>query len=69
MLASVLIVDDDRLTVEQYGQMLTLGGYRALKAYSAGEGMDVASREHPDMIPKCPMAGSTKRKRPFFACQ
>jgi len=24
MFASVLIVDDDRLTVEQYGQMLTL---------------------------------------------
>jgi hypothetical protein len=28
MFASVLIVDDDRLTVEQYGQMLTLEGYR-----------------------------------------
>jgi two-component system OmpR family response regulator len=30
--------------------MLKLEGYRALKAYSASEGMDVASREHPDMI-------------------
>ena len=47
---TVLIIDDDPLTVEQYSQMLRLEGYSVCSASSAAAGLDQVAARHPDAI-------------------
>jgi PAS domain S-box-containing protein len=47
---TVLVVDDDRPAVDLVQVILENEGFRVLKAYQGQEGVDVATREHPDVI-------------------
>ena len=47
---SVLVVDDDPKAVQLLGAYLNPAGYRVLSAFGGQEGIDVARREHPDLI-------------------
>jgi DNA-binding response OmpR family regulator len=47
---TVLIVDDDTTTADVYAHMLTLDGYRVLKAYSAAEALIETAIERPDVV-------------------
>ncbi len=47
---TVLVVDDDPKAVELIGAYLAPAGYRVLSAFGGREGIDVARREHPDLI-------------------
>jgi len=48
--ASVLIIDDDRAATDLIQVMLENEGYQVLKAYQGKEGVEVATRERPDLI-------------------
>jgi len=47
---TVLIVDDDTTTTDVYARMLSLDGYRVLKAYSAAEALIETALERPDVV-------------------
>lgn len=47
---SILIVDDDAVTVSLLGAMLRQEGYRTLSARSGSEGRGAAARHRPDLI-------------------
>lgn len=48
--ASVLIIEDIAELADSLEDMLTLEGYRALKAYNGRDGYELAVTEHPDLI-------------------
>jgi PAS domain S-box-containing protein len=47
---SVLVIDDDRAATDLIQVMLENEGYNVLKAYQGKEGVEIAAREHPDLI-------------------
>ncbi|MDO8786497.1 MAG: response regulator [Sulfuritalea sp.] len=47
---TVLVVDDDPKTVKLLGTHLDSAGYRVLSALGWQEGVDIARRQHPDLI-------------------
>jgi len=47
---TVLIVDDDRFIVKLFTINLTGKGYRVLSAYNGKEGLEVISRDEPDIV-------------------
>ena len=47
---TVLVVDDDPKTVKLLGTHLDSAGYRVLSALGWQEGIDIARRQHPDLI-------------------
>jgi signal transduction histidine kinase/CheY-like chemotaxis protein len=47
---TVLVIDDDRTAVDLVEVILESEGYRVLKAFQGQEGVDVATREHPDVV-------------------
>ena len=49
-MARVLIVDDSATEVQALTAILEGAGYETLSAKSAEEGLDVARREHPDVV-------------------
>ena len=47
---SVLVIDDDRAAVDLIQVILENEGYRVFKAFQGKEGVEMATREHPDLI-------------------
>ena len=47
---SVLVIDDDRAAVDLIQVILENEGYRVFKAFQGKEGVEMAAREHPDLI-------------------
>jgi DNA-binding response OmpR family regulator len=50
MAASVLIVNDDRVSMDHLGLTLSLEGYGIRKAHTAEQGLCEALRERPDVV-------------------
>lgn len=50
MPGKILVVDDEPETVSLLGLTLSRAGYTVMKATSGGAGLDLATREHPDLI-------------------
>jgi PAS domain S-box-containing protein len=48
--SSVLVIDDDRAATDLVQVILENEGYRVLKAFQGKDGVEIASREHPDLI-------------------
>jgi CheY-like chemotaxis protein len=46
----ILIVDDDQSTREMYGEIFSDSGFEVMKAKDGVEGLDIATRENPDVI-------------------
>jgi len=46
----ILIVDDNRQTVEEVASVFKKMGYKVVKAYSSREGIEKAKREQPNII-------------------
>jgi two-component system OmpR family response regulator len=46
----ILVVDDEPETVSLLGLTLSRAGYSVIKATSGRAGLDIAAREHPDLI-------------------
>ena len=47
---TVLVIDDDRAATDLIQVILESEGYRVLKAFHGQEGVEVATREHPDVV-------------------
>lgn len=47
---TVLVVDDDRASTDLVQVILENEGYRVLKAFHGKDGVELAAREHPDLI-------------------
>jgi len=47
---TVLVIDDDRAATDLVQVILENEGYKVLKAYQGKEGLDLATRERPDLI-------------------
>ena len=47
---TVLVIDDDRAATDLIQVILESEGYRVLKAYEGREGVELAVREHPELI-------------------
>jgi PAS domain S-box-containing protein len=47
---TVLVVDDDKTAVDLVQVILESEGYRVLKALNGRDGVEVATREHPDVV-------------------
>lgn len=47
---TVLVIDDDRAATDLIQVILENEGYRVLKAYQGRDGVEIAAREHPDLI-------------------
>lgn len=47
---TVLVIDDDRAAIDLIQIILENEGYNILKAFTGKEGVEVAAREHPDLI-------------------
>jgi len=47
---TVLVIDDDRAATDLIQVILENEGYRVLKAYQGTDGVEMAAREHPDLI-------------------
>lgn len=47
---TVLVIDDDRAAIDLIQVILENEGYRILKAFQGKEGLELAVREHPDLI-------------------
>ena len=47
---NVLVIDDDRSATDLIQVILENEGYRVTKAFRGKEGVEVAAREHPDLI-------------------
>lgn len=47
---TVLVIDDDRAAADLVQVILENEGYRVLKAFHGQEGVDLATREHPDVV-------------------
>jgi len=50
MSEKILVIDDERMTVDLIGILLERRGYEVVKACSAEEGLRAAYRTHPDLI-------------------
>jgi signal transduction histidine kinase/DNA-binding response OmpR family regulator len=48
--SSVLVIDDDRAATDLVQVILENEGYRVLKAFQGKDGVEIAAREHPDLI-------------------
>jgi CheY-like chemotaxis protein len=48
--SSVLVIDDDRAATDLVQVILENEGYRVLKAFHGKDGVEIAAREHPDLI-------------------
>jgi CheY-like chemotaxis protein len=49
-MAKILIVDDERITVDMLSTALNLHGHQPLAAYSGQQALDIVSEEHPELI-------------------
>jgi PAS domain S-box-containing protein len=47
---TVLVIDDDRAATDLIQVILENEGYRVIKAFQGKDGVDLAAREHPDLI-------------------
>ncbi len=47
---TVLVIDDDRAATDLVQVILENEGYRVLKAFHGQEGVEIATREHPDVV-------------------
>lgn len=47
---TILVIDDDRAATDLVQVILENEGYRVLKAFHGKEGVELAAREHPDLI-------------------
>ena len=47
---TVLVIDDDRAATDLIQVILESEGYRVLKAFQGKDGVELAAREHPDLI-------------------
>lgn len=47
---TVLVIDDDRVAIDLIQVILENEGYNILKAFTGKEGVEIAAREHPDLI-------------------
>jgi CheY-like chemotaxis protein len=47
---TVLVIDDDRAATDLVQVILENEGYRVLKAFQGKDGVELAAREHPDLI-------------------
>lgn len=47
---TILVIDDDRAATDLIQVILENEGYKVLKAYHGKEGVDIATRERPDLI-------------------
>ncbi|MFH1192117.1 MAG: response regulator [bacterium] len=50
MANKILLVDDDKLLVKTWGDKFRNSGFDVFIAYNGEQGMEVAFREHPDLI-------------------
>lgn len=50
MSKTILVIDDDKLIREGLGAMLKSAGQTVLEAADGKEGLEVAKKEHPDLI-------------------
>lgn len=50
MTARILVIEDHSANMELMTYLLRAFGYATLEAYDGGEGLDIAAREHPDLI-------------------
>lgn len=47
---TILLVEDDEMLHTMYTQKFTKEGYEVLSAYNGQEGLDLAQKNHPDVI-------------------
>lgn len=47
---TVLVIDDDRAATDLVQVILENEGYRVLKAFQGKDGVELAAREHPDLV-------------------
>jgi two-component system, cell cycle response regulator DivK len=47
---SVLVIEDDPLNMKMFGAMLAAQGHHVLQATDGARGLELARREHPDLI-------------------
>jgi CheY-like chemotaxis protein len=47
---SVLVIDDDKAAIDLMQVILENEGYRVFKAYEGKEGVEIATRERPDLV-------------------
>ena len=50
MKGKILIIDDDRVTLTMLEMILSRHGYQVLSAKDGAEGLEVASKEKPDVV-------------------
>ena len=50
MSSLILIIEDERLLCKQLHKALTQEGYSVITTFEAGEGMEIAKRENPDLV-------------------
>ncbi len=48
--ARVLVVDDNKANLELFVDFLAVGGYESLNASNGEDALEIARREHPDLI-------------------
>ena len=48
--ARVLVVDDDKTNLELFMDFLAAGGYECLNAGNGEDAIEIARREHPDLV-------------------
>ncbi len=46
----MLVVDDNNINLELFTDFLAVGGYECLSATSGEEAIEIARREHPDLV-------------------
>jgi len=50
MAEKILVIDDEKMTVDLIGILLERRGFEVVKAYRADDGLRAAYRTHPDLI-------------------
>ena len=48
--ALVLVVDDNKANLELFMDFLAVGGYKCLNAATGEDAIEIARREHPDLV-------------------
>ncbi|MCS6906327.1 MAG: response regulator [Anaerolineales bacterium] len=49
-MARILFIDDDPMTLETLSKAVEILGHQALQAHTAGEGLELARQQSPDLI-------------------
>ena len=47
---TILLIDDDNVILEMYERKLKLNRFKVLKANNGKDGLELAKKEHPDLI-------------------